>query len=190
MDVARVWVRWNRETFADLSAVLLGGPAVVASLMDVVGRAPQITLLFSTTGVHPTPYLRVLISVELLRRMGFKEEAEKIGRAWRTLYPNPKAGNFPSKFLRTAPEATAVVVDTICYRPFKDLGDKPLALVLRFAQKEQRMIEESSRRLALGTDPGIIPARFLIGAARFALDNRLAGAEVIKKNFYNELARR
>ena len=77
MEIAKVWVRWNRETFADLSAVLLGGPAVVASLMDVVGRAPQISLFFSPTGVHPTPYLRVLMSVELLRRMGFKEEAEK-----------------------------------------------------------------------------------------------------------------
>jgi hypothetical protein len=190
MDVARVWVRWNRETFADLSAVLLGGPAVVASLMDVVGRAPQITLFFSATGVHPTPYLRVLISVEMLRRMGFKEEAEKFGRAWRTLYPDPQAGNFPPKFLRTASQATALVVDTICYRPFKDLGDKSLALVCQFGQKEQRMIEEAARRMAQGTDPGIVPARFLIGAARFALDNRLASAEVIKKNFYSELARR
>jgi hypothetical protein len=190
MDIAKIWVRWNRETFADLSAVLLGGPAVVASLMDVVGRAPQITLLFTATGVHPTPYIRVLISVELLRRMGFKEEAEKLGRAWRTLYPDPRAGNFPSKFLHTAPEATSVVVDTICYRSFKDLGDKPLGRVFQFAQKEQRMIEESSRRLAEGTDPGILPARFLIGAARFALDNRLAGAEAIKKSFYNELVRR
>jgi hypothetical protein len=190
MDIARVWVRWNRETFADLSAVLLGGPAVVASLMDVVGRAPQITLFFSATGVHPTPYLRVLISIELLRRMGFKEEAEKFGRAWRTLYPDPKAGNFPPKFLRTASQATALVVDTLCYRPFKDLGDKSLAQVCQFGQKEQRMIEEAARRLAQGTDPGIVPARFLIGAARFALDNRLASAEVIKKNFYNELARR
>src|SRR6202521_2056134 len=27
MDIAKVWVGWNRETFADLSAVLLGGPA-------------------------------------------------------------------------------------------------------------------------------------------------------------------
>jgi hypothetical protein len=190
MDIAKVWVRWNRETFADLSAVLLGGPAVVASLMDVVGRAPQITLFFSSTGVHPTPYIRVLISVELLRRMGFKEEAEKFSRAWRTLYPDPKVGNFPPKFLRTASQATALVVDTVCYRPFKDLGDKSLALVCQFGQKEQRMIEEAARRLAQGTDPGIVPARFLIGAARFALDNGLAGAENIKKTFYTELARR
>ena len=190
MDVAKVWVRWNRETFADLSAVLLGGPAVVASLMDVVGRAPQITLFFSSAGVHPTPYLRVLMSLELLRRMGFKEEAEKFGRAWRAIYPDPKAGNFPPKFLRMASQATALVVDTLCYRRFKDLGDKSLAQVCQFGQKEQRMIEEASRRLAQGTDPGIVPARFLIGAARFALDNRLASPEVIKGNFYTELARR
>src|SRR5262249_9893886 len=71
-DITRVWVRWNRETFADLSGLLLGGPAIVASLMDVVGRSPQITYFFDPNGVHPTPYLRVLISIELLRRMGFR----------------------------------------------------------------------------------------------------------------------
>jgi hypothetical protein len=190
MDVAKVWVRWNRETFADLSALLLGGPAVVASLMDVVGRAPQITFFFSRTGVHPTPYLRVLLSVELLRRMGFNTEAKKFSHAWRTVYSKPQTSNFPPKFLRTASQAIALVVDTICYQPFKDLGDKSLAQVCRFGQKEQRMIEEAARRLAKGTDPGIVPARFLIGAARFALDNRLASPEVIKGNFYTELARR
>ena len=52
------------------------------------------------------------------------------------------------------------------------------------------MIEEASRRLAQGTDPGVVPERFLIGAARFALDNRLARAELLKENFYKELARR
>src|ERR1700722_7962155 len=101
MEVAKIYVRWNRETYADLAAVLLGGPAVVASLMDVVGRAPRITFFFSATGVHPVPYLRVLMSVELLRRMGFKEEAEKFGRAWRTLYPHPETGNLPPFLLRT-----------------------------------------------------------------------------------------
>src|SRR6201990_2497262 len=35
-SVAMVWTRWNRETFADLCGVLLGGPAVVGSLMDVI----------------------------------------------------------------------------------------------------------------------------------------------------------
>jgi hypothetical protein len=189
-DVTRVWVRWNRETFADLCGLLLGGPSIVASLMDVVGRSPQITYHFDPNGVHPTPYLRVLISVELLRRMGFQAEAENYARAWTTLYPGPKKGTFPKEILLTAPRAIALVVDTLCYRPFSEIGNKTLADVYRFGQKEQRMIEECARRLAADTDPGIVPERFLIGAARFALDNRLASAETIKQNFYKELARR
>jgi hypothetical protein len=52
------------------------------------------------------------------------------------------------------------------------------------------MIEEAARRLSAGTDPGIIPERYLIGAARVAFDQRLARPEVIKNNFYKELARR
>jgi hypothetical protein len=189
-EVARVWTRWNRETFADLSGLLLGGPCIVASLMDVVGRSPQITYHFDRNGVHPTPYLRVLISVELLRRMGFQAEAEKYARAWTTIYPGPRKGTFPKEILLTAPRAIALVVDALCYRPFAEIGNKTLAEVYRFGQKEQRMIEECAQRLATGTDPGVVPERFIIGAARYALDNRLAGAEAIKDNFYKELARR
>jgi len=188
--VARVWVRWNRETFADMCGLLLGGPSVLASLMDVVGRSPRITYHFDARGVHPTPYLRVLISVELLRRMGFRAEAEKYARAWKSLYPGPGKGSFPKEILLTAPRAIALVVDALCYKPFAEIGNKTLADVYRFGQKEQRMIEECAQRLAAGTDPGIVPERFLIGAARFAVDNKLADPEKIKEKFYTELARR
>jgi hypothetical protein len=168
----------------------LGGPAILASLMDVVGRSPEITMAFSSTGVHPTPYLRVLLSVELLSRMGFKAEAERYGNAWRTLYPDPRAGNFPPIVLKTANQAMKLVVDTICYQPFEEMGGKALSQVFKFEQKEQRMIEEAAQRLGKGTDPGIVPERFMIGAARFALDNKLAPPEIIKENFYKELSRR
>src|SRR5579863_2954048 len=57
--VASVWVRWNREMFADMSALLLGGPEVVGSLMDVIGRAPRAVVSFNRRGPHPTPYLRL-----------------------------------------------------------------------------------------------------------------------------------
>src|SRR6202051_1509870 len=59
-SIAALWTRWNRETFADLAGLLLGGPAVVASLMDVVGRAPGMVYFFSSRGVHPTPYSGML----------------------------------------------------------------------------------------------------------------------------------
>jgi hypothetical protein len=188
--VAGVWTRWNRELFADLIGLLLGGPAVIGSLMDIAGRSPRTTQTFVPRAVHPTPYLRPFLSIELLRRIGFPKEAERYRRLWTRLYPNPRAGNIPRAMLDHFPEATAIVVDTVCFTTYTELGNKSLSQVIRFQPKEQQMIEEAARRLSAGTDPGIIPERFLIGAARFALDHRLARPGVITTNFYRELARR
>jgi len=188
--VASVWVRWNREMFADMSALLLGGPEVVGSLMDVIGRAPAAVFGFNAKGPHPTPYLRLLISAELLRRLGFEKEAEQYSRAWKRIYPNPSAGSIPKKVLETFPKACAVAVDAMCFRPIRSLGNKRLSQVCRFEKKDQAMIEESARRMAAGVDPGIIPERCLIGAARVALDRRMARPGVITENFYKELVRR
>jgi hypothetical protein len=189
-SVASTWARWNREMFADLSALLLGGPEVVGSLMDVVGRAPAVVFAFNPRGVHPMPYLRTLISIELLRRMGFPDEAEQFRRAWTSIYPNPRAGNIPDALLKTFPEACPQAVDAMCYQPYKSLGNKSLAQVIRFQRKDQQMIEEAARRMAARVDPGIIPERFLVAASRVALNRRLARPGVITQNFYNELVRR
>jgi len=189
-QVASVWARWNREMFADMSALLLGGPAVVGSLMDVVGRAPDAVFAFNPRGVHPTPVLRPLISIEMLRRMGFTEEAEQYRAAWTRLYPNLRGGNIPPAILDTFPKACALAVDAMCFRPFKTLGDKSYAQVVRFGKKDVQMIEEAARRVSAGVDPGIIPARFLIGATRVALDRRMARPGTITENFYKELVRR
>lgn len=188
--VSSVWVRWNREMFADMSALLLGGPEVVGSLMDVIGRAPGAVFRFNSSGPHPTPYLRLFISTEMLRRMGFEEEAKQYARAWTRIYPNPRAGSIPKQVLATFPKACALAVDTMCFRPFPSLGNKSLSQVIRFEKKDQKMIEESAKRIAAGVDPGIIPERFLIGAARFALNHRMARPGVITENFYKELVRR
>jgi hypothetical protein len=188
--VASVWVRWHREAFADLSGLLLGGPCVVDSLMDVVGRGPRATVAYNPRGPHPTPYLRTFISTELLRRMGFPDQARAYDDTWRRLYPGGGAGTIPRQILETFPQAHRIVVDVICYRPYGTLGNRSLSQVLRFAPKDQQMIEEAARRLAAGTDPGVVPARFLIGAARVALDQRLARPQAITDNFYTELSRR
>jgi len=188
--VAVTWRRWNRELFADVCGLLFGGPAIVASLMDVVGRARRNTLTFSPGAPHPTPFLRTLISCELLRRMGFAEEAAEYRRAWLRLYPDPRSGHIPRVLLDTFDQACALVVDTVCYQPYAALGGKTLAQVLRFERKEQSMIEEAAQRLANGTDPGIVPERFLIGAVRIAFDRKLARPGALTKNFYRDLARR
>ena len=187
-QVAATWARWNREVFADMNALLLGGPGVAGSLMDVIGRGSATVVTYSPRGVHPTPYLRMFNSVELLRRMGFVREANQYREAWNRIYPSGATGDIPRVLLETFPEACALVVDTMCYQPYPSLGNKSLSQVVQFSGKEQQMIEEAARRLSAGIDPGIIPERFVIGAARFALENRLARPGVISTNFYKTLA--
>ncbi len=189
-SVAKVWMRWNREMFADMSGLLLGGPEMIGSLMDVVGRTPRAVFAYSSRVPHPTPYLRTLISVELLRRMGFPKHAERYRQVWTRIYPDPRAGNIPAAVIDTFPTASALAVDEMCFKPYPTLGGKSLAEVIRFGIKEQQMIEEAAGRLAAGVDPGVVPERFLIGAARVAFDAKLARPGTIAENFYKELSRR
>jgi hypothetical protein len=189
-DVVAVWVRWNRETFADLSGLLLGGPPIVGSLMDVIARSVPGTFGYNDRGPHPTPYIRMFLSIELLRRMGFPEQAARYDRIWRQIYPNPRAGTIPTGVLTTQRRVVPLVVDALCYQPFAELGDKPYSRVIKCGPKELQIMEEAAGRLAAGNDPGVVPERFLIGAARIALVRKLARPGVITKNFYDELARR
>jgi len=189
-SVAATWTRWNREIFADMSGLLLGGPAFVGSLFDVIGRSRGQALRHSPGGVHPTPYLRAKLSVELLRRMGFTAESRRYDRLWRTMYPDTRGASIPETLLRSADRAVPLVVDTMCHTRYPSLGNRTLAAVLRFEHKEQAMIEEAAGRLARGVDPGVVPERFLIGAVRLALDRGLAGPDVLTRNFFGELGRR
>ncbi len=187
-EVTAVWMRWHKETWADLGGLLLGGPAIVTSLIDVLSRAPRVVYRFNPNGVHPTPYLRALINFELLRRMGFAQEAAVYHQLWMHLYPRPQG--IPAPIMHTFPQAHRLVVDTICFQPYRELGGKRLVDVVAFRPEHQAMVQEAAARLASGTDPGIIPSRFLIGAGREALAQDLARPGQITKHFYRALVRR
>jgi hypothetical protein len=189
-QVAATWTRWNRESFADLVGLLLGGPRIVGSLFDVIGRSPQVAFGYLPNKPHPTPYLRGLLNLELVRRMGFTGEADRYATLWRRLYPEPSGKGIPAPLLRTASSAVPLFVDAVCYRPFAELGGRTLAEVLPFGAKEHHIVRQAAERLATGTDPGIVPERFLIGAARHALEHRLARPGVVTRNFYEALGRR
>jgi hypothetical protein len=188
--VAQIWARWNREIFGDMVGCLLGGEAFVSSLMDVIGRSREQALAYSPRGVHPTPYVRLFLSTELLRRMGFPEVAASLARAWRRLYPSTAESTMPRALLATWPTAVPAVVEAVCFTGFPALGGKSLRQVITFEPRHQAMIEEAAGRLARGVDPGVVPERFLIGAVRVAIDRKLAPPEQLMRNFYQELSRR
>lgn len=189
-QIATIWARWHRETWADLMALLLGGPEIVASLMDVAARSPQSTQRFHPSDVHPTPWLRVLINIELIRRMGFEDRANGFAAAWERLYGRPEPGWIPRQVLETFPQARDIVVDAIVFTSYPQLGNRSLAQAFRFGARDQAMVAEAASRLASNRNPGIVPAIFLIGAARHALDRRWASPGAIARNFYRALVKR
>lgn len=189
-QVAKIWAQWHKETMADMFALVLGGPAAVESLMDVVGRSPASTVRFSELAVHPTPYLRTLINLILLRRMGFDRMAADLTRVWHRLYPKVTPNDIPAEFMKTFYPAAEMVVDTMVFQPYRQFGNKCLAQVVPFGPQQMAMVELAGRRLAAGQDPGTVPIRFMIGAARFALDKQLATPQAITDNFYRILGRR
>lgn len=189
-DIAQVWAHWHKETMADMFALVLGGPAVVESLMDVVGRSPASTVQFSPDSVHPTPYLRVLINLILLRRLGFDKMAADLSRIWQRLYSRVGPNDIPPRFMKTFQPAAEMVVDTMVFQPYRQFANKSLAQVVKFEPAQMAMIETAGRRLAAGQDPGTVPLRFMISAARFALDKQLATPQTITDNFYRILGRR
>jgi len=188
--VAHTWAVWHKEMMADMFALLLGGPAAIESLMDVLGRSTADTLHFNPGSVHPTPYLRVLINLILLRRLGLNQMAADLNRVWRRLYPRVTANDIPPLFMKTFYPAAEMVVDTMVFQPYRQYGNKSMAQVVGFGPEHMEMIELAGHRLAAGQDPGTIPVRLMISAARFALDQQLAIPQTITDNFYRILGRR
>ncbi|MEH1852133.1 MAG: hypothetical protein V7L11_10695 [Nostoc sp.] len=189
-EIARVWANWHKETMADMFALVLGGPAAVESLMDVVGRSPTSTVRFSAFSVHPTPYLRVFINLILLRRLGFDTMAGDLTRVWQRLYPRLTPEDIPPAFMKTFYPAAEMVVDTMVFQPYRQFANKSLAQVVKFGPAQMEMVDLAARRLAAGQDPVTVPIRFMISAARLALDKQLATPQVITDNFYRILGRR
>ncbi len=183
----RVWMRWHKEIYADLIGVLLIGPSFVSSLLDVVGKSPERIALFSPSAVHPTSWLRPLISTELLRRIGFPRQAHEFERAWLALYPAEVAKRLPAPLRESFPVAVKETVTALCFQPHEAYGGRQLAQVVHFRPQDEAIVREAADRLAAGDNPGIVPERFLIAAARDALERRVAPPERIARNFYNVL---
>jgi hypothetical protein len=188
--VAKLWARWHSELFSDLVGILFIGPAMAASLIDVMARSPARVAHFDARGVHPPLLMRIPISLALVARLGFRKEASALAAIWRQLYPSKLIRRLPETLRRTMRPATDAAIGALIYTRYRQFGERTLIEVVGFGPREAAMTREAASRLAAGTDPGIVPERFLIGASRIALERRLAPPGRIVANFYKALERR
>jgi hypothetical protein len=172
--VIATFARWHKEIFADLAAILLGGPAAAFGMAEFLAHPSDKVLTYRPGGVHPTSYLRILIQAELLRRMGFSRDADGLSSLWRTLYAPERGARIPGWLMQGAPRAIRGVVDEIVFQPRRNLAEKALASVIRFTPDDQVAIRRGGFDLKRGVPPDGLAPRHVVSACRYALE---AGAE-------------
>jgi hypothetical protein len=164
-----IYGRWHKEIFADLCALLLGGPAAAWGMLDFLAHPAPKTLTYKPGGAHPTGWLRGLILAEMLRRMGFGGEAARLSRVWRGLYAPGGGARIPAALLASAPRAIPAVVDEVAFQTRTALAHRALADIIPFAPDNERAIRLGAQALARGRIPAGLPPRFLVSASRYAL---------------------
>jgi hypothetical protein len=168
--VTTIFSRWHKEIFADLAAVLLGGPASVWGMMEFLAHPAPAVLTYRPGGAHPTGYLRVPILAEMLRRMGFSDDATRAERVWRGLYGRPSGHRLPPPLVQTATRTVPQVVDEIAFQPRRGLAQRALVDVIRFSADDEREIKRGAMALHQGRTPADLPPRFLLSASRKAVE--------------------
>jgi hypothetical protein len=179
--VASIYGRWHKEIFADLAAVLLGGPASVWGMMEFLSHPGPRSLTYRPGGAHPTGYFRVLILAEMLRRMGFESEAARVRSVWTRLY-NPGSGHrLPAPLLQTSARTIPQVVDEIAFQTRRNLAQRALADVIPFRAEDEQTIKRAATTLTRGMVPTDVPPRFLVSASRYALQRGVALPQLSKR---------
>jgi len=167
--LARVYGLWHKEIFADLAAILLGGPAAAWGMaLFLLHPSPRV-LTFRPGGTHPTGFLRILILAEMLRRMGFGAEAARMERVWRRLYDPRRYPRLPAVLLGTAGALVPQIVDEIAFQTRRNLAHRALIDVIPFRTGDEEAIREGARLLVEGRVPADLPPRHMVSAAAYAL---------------------
>jgi hypothetical protein len=168
--LARIYGLWHKEIFADLAALLLGGPAAAWGMAAFLAHPAPRTMTFRPGGAHPTAYLRILILVEMLRRMGFTADANRLKRVWDGLYNPRRFHRLPRSLLVTSDRLIPQVVDEIAYQTRRNLAQRALADIIPFRADDERAIRVGARQLERGqADRVDLPPRHLVSAASYAL---------------------
>jgi hypothetical protein len=187
--VTRIYATWHKEIFADLAAILLGGPSAAWGMAVFLAHPAPRTMTFRPGGAHPTAYLRILILAEMLRQIGFGAEGDRLQRVWQTLYNLNRAHRIPAALLQTADTVIPQIVDEIAFQTRRNLGQKALVNIIPFSRDDERAIQAGARQLVQGRVPTDLPPRFLVGASSYALATGQTSPRQLSQQVINHLTR-
>ncbi len=119
---ASPWAHWVSEILADFWAVACLGVSATVGLLAVVTLPRAFVFRSSESDVHPTPYVRTLLSAELGARLFPDPQWERLADTWRQLYPlDAAAPDVRAQFAAREAELP-VIADALAGLRFPSLG--------------------------------------------------------------------
>jgi len=116
------WALWSSEILADFWAIACLGISATVGLLAVVTLPQAFVFRLNDNDVHPSPYIRTLLSAALGERVFPDPQWQKLAETWRRLYPLAHAPLRKRAVLRAREAEISRVADTLVKLEFTSLG--------------------------------------------------------------------
>jgi hypothetical protein len=120
------WADTASEVVADIHAFVHCGYAAVAALHDVVASEEAAILRYLPGDPHPIPFIRVLLNVELCKRMFGAGPWDELAEAWMEVNSPSKAAPGTREFLQSSVGLLPQIADLCLSRRLRALGGKSI----------------------------------------------------------------
>jgi hypothetical protein len=169
------WVAWSGETFADVYGTLCCGSGFARALMALLAGHPREVAQEARGpadwGSYPTRTLRVLLTAEVLTKLGVQPAGPPIAGIWRGTYTDRPLGEYEDD----AGAVAAALLDG----PYEALNGAALTAVMPYTDDDEAIASKLATRLLAGATMNAGGVRHIMAAARLAYDrdrNRFASS--------------
>jgi hypothetical protein len=116
------WALWTSEILADFWAIACLGVSATVGLLAVVTLPQAFVFRMNDDDVHPSPYIRTLLSAALGERVFPDPQWRTLAETWRRLYPLEFAPANKRAILQVREAAIPLVADTLVKLRFTSLA--------------------------------------------------------------------
>lgn len=164
------WTKWQAESFADLVALQLGGPAFADALMNLLLLPKQQVTTLDPSDPHPNHYVRILMNAAYVASLDpanpkLQDDANRLRDTWLGIYGtnvDPRLDGYATDF----PAVFAGLMNT----KFAELKQLTVRDLLPFGPNDDAKIRSAASYLITGQQrPAGVRPRHWISASRLAV---------------------
>lgn len=163
------WLKWEAETFADLCALQLGGPAFGDALMNLLLLPPAIVTTLDPDDPHPNHYVRILMNAAYVKTLAndpaIAADAGRLQDDWIAIY-----GNAVDAELKACIDDFPAVFEALMDTPFAELNGNSVRSLIPYSAAADGRIRVAAQYLMTGQNkPQSVRPRHWVSAARIAV---------------------